>query len=89
MRCPPPHMPLIMFKYSFASFKLREHLVTASFRLKNILNHEFKRLVLFTLFALLTRVQPVVYIYDCSVSWVYVSHISHQLEFTPTNQLAR
>lgn len=89
MRCPPPHMPLIMFKYSFASFKLEEHSGTASCQLKNILNHELKRLVSFALFALLTRVQLVVYIYDCSVSWVYVSHISHQLDFTPTNQLAR
>lgn len=83
------NMALTMFKYSFASLKLggvfRKHRTSITVHFKA---HacEITPPVLFDLLMLCKHPWLIVYIYDCSFSCLYVSHISYQLDFLPTNQ---
>lgn len=86
------NMALTMFKYPFVSCKVggvfRKYLASITVHFKAHV-HEITLPVLFDPFMLRKRIWLIVYIYDCSVSWLYVSQILYQLDFLPTNQLDR
>lgn len=67
-----------MLQYSFARFKLggvfRKHLASITRHLKAGVR-EITPPVLLDPFMLRKRAGIIVYVYDCSVSWLHVSHL--------------